>query len=134
MINYGFGDTDQVFPFDDQPMVNVSSAVDENMNNIMDIAMDLDMPNISNASDVSDMQPIQSAHVDTTQKSKEQSTHVIDENGNENTKALLDELSLVPSSIGVQKKKNATKRRRTTLLLDEEKIIPSKIMRARTSK
>lgn len=124
LFNNGFGDTGQPLPFDeDEPMANPNSmSVDENMNNVMDI---LDIPEIP---DLPNSPVIQSPVVDTTQPSKDQSTH------HENAAALIAELSSLPSSaVVLPKKKKAINKRRATLMVDAEKEIPSKIMRARIS-
>lgn len=95
--------------------MDTNMGFDENMNDISDIT------------DI-DFEPIQSAHVDTTQPS----TH--HESSNENTKTLLSNLSSLTSSVVARKKKSTTNKRRTILAVDEEMEIPSKIMKMRTSK
>lgn len=97
--------------------MDTNLAFDENMNDIMAHDIDLGI--------------IQSQHVDSTQQSA--SHHEND--ANEKTPSLLAELSSLPSSIVVHKKKSITnKNKRRTLAVDEEKEIPTKIMSKRISK
>lgn len=133
LFNNGFGDDGQRFPFDDdEPMHSLNLAVDENMNDIMDIPEISDIPNAPGP------QLMHSAHVHTPQQSKEQSTQhsTHAESANENATNLLgnSSLSSLPTSVVAQNKKSTAKRRRATLLVDEETIIPGRIMIERMSK
>lgn len=134
LFNNGFGDNcdgDHSFGFDDDDTIDTNwMECDENMNDIM--------PPPPPPIDI-DIGPIQSQHVDSTQRSVDENEHTNamgnenENDGNQDASSLLAELSSIPSTIASRQKKSIGKKRRP-LMVDEQTKIPIKDIKNRLSK